>query len=72
MADFAEKLDGVREIRAELGRTGPFDICSGVTSPIRNFTTEEADKFCEEVKELERIGVTWARASLPQRNTYPT
>jgi probable F420-dependent oxidoreductase len=68
LEDFARKADHVREVRAKLGKPDAFDICSGVTSPIRNFTTEEADKFCDEVNELEKIGVTWARASLPAPN----
>lgn len=65
MDHFAEKLDRLRDMRGELGRTGPFDLA--VAPPFRPQTPsrENAQRFLEEVDQLAAHGVNWIWTSVP-------
>jgi probable F420-dependent oxidoreductase len=68
MDHFGEKLAKLRERRAELGRTGPFDI--SVAPPFRpkEASGANARRFLDEVAQLARHGVNWAWTSVPARS----
>lgn len=65
MEHFGEKVARLRELREEMGRTGPFDL--SVAPPFRpkEPTRENAQRFLEEMHELAEHGVNWTWTSLP-------
>jgi hypothetical protein len=68
MEHFGEKAARLRERRAELGRTGPFDLA--VAPPFRPQAASRvnAERFLDEVHELARHGVDWIWTSVPARS----
>ena len=65
MAHFGEKIAKLNARREELGKTGPFDL--SVAPPFRpkEPTRANAQRFLEEVHELETHGVNWIWTSVP-------
>lgn len=65
MAHFAEKAARLKDLRAEMGKTGPFDM--SVAPPFRpkEMTRAAAQQFLGEMAELEAHGVNWIWTSLP-------
>lgn len=65
MDHFGEKVARLRERRHELGRSGAFDL--SVAPPFRpkEATRANAEKFLDEVAQLEAHGVNWIWTSLP-------
>jgi probable F420-dependent oxidoreductase len=68
MDHFGEKAARLRDLRAGLGHTGPFDL--SVAPPFRpkEATRANAERFLGEVAELEAHGVNWICNSLPARD----
>jgi hypothetical protein len=62
---FGAKAAWLRELRDEMGRTGPFDLA--VAPPFRPKapSREDAERFLAEVAELAQHGVNWIWTSLP-------
>ena len=65
MVHFAEKLARLHELRDRAGRSGAFDL--SVAPPFRpkEATRANAERFLDEVGELEALGVNWIWTSLP-------
>jgi len=65
MDHFGEKAAHLRERRAELGKTGPFDL--SVAPPFRpqEPSAANARRFLDEVHELAQHGVNWIWTSVP-------
>jgi probable F420-dependent oxidoreductase len=65
MAHFGEKVAMLQDLRAGMGKTGPFDL--SVAPPFRpkEMTRAAAQRFLGEVAELEAHGVNWIWTSLP-------
>jgi probable F420-dependent oxidoreductase len=61
--DLADKVARVRTRRAELGRSGPFDICIGSRVQPEALTRAEADRQLEELAALAGAGVDWVMLS---------
>ena len=68
MAHFGEKVARLRELRAEMGKTGPFDLSVAPPFRPREMTKANAEKFLGEVAELEAHGVNWIWTALPAAN----
>ncbi len=66
MDHFAEKIERLRKLRHEAGRTGPFDL--SVAPPFRpkEATRASAERFREEVHQLADLGVNWIWTSFPR------
>jgi probable F420-dependent oxidoreductase len=67
-----ENITQLIEMRAELGRIGPFDVAIGSRAKLDFKTRETADKYIESVHELAAVGVTWVmiEAPHPSRQAY--
>jgi probable F420-dependent oxidoreductase len=65
MEHFSEKIARMNEIRAELGRSGPFDIVPGTPFRPKSITPADADKLLGEVQELGERGATLIWTTLP-------
>ncbi len=61
----AEKIRLLNELRAKLGKSGPFDICIGPRVPIKAMDRTEAERYLEAVHQLGQIGVNWITTDLP-------
>ncbi len=68
MDHFGEKAARLREMREEMGRTGPFDFA--VAPPFRpqEPSRANAQRFLDEVHELAGHGVNWIWTSVPARS----
>jgi probable F420-dependent oxidoreductase len=55
-----EKIERLNELRAQLGKTGPFDIAIGPRLRPKENSRAEADRFIEALGELAAAGVNWA------------
>lgn len=68
----ADKIARLRDLRAEHGRSVPFDISIGPQVQIKDRTPAEAEQFLEAVDQLARAGVTWIAVDLrhPDRSAY--
>jgi probable F420-dependent oxidoreductase len=60
-----ENIGHINEIRAELGKTGPFDVAIGSRAKLDFKTRETANKYIESVHELAAVGVTWVMIDAP-------
>lgn len=65
---FEEKLKRLHERRAELGKTGPFDICNAAQARLKHLNAEEAERYIAAVDDLRQVGVNWIRVILPGRS----
>jgi alkanesulfonate monooxygenase SsuD/methylene tetrahydromethanopterin reductase-like flavin-dependent oxidoreductase (luciferase family) len=65
VAHLREKIAVLRDLRAELGRTGPFDIVIAAQAQVREATRAEADRYLQAVGVLAEAGVNWISAGLP-------
>jgi probable F420-dependent oxidoreductase len=65
MADLKAKIARVRELRAELGKTGPFEFAA--STPLLPKTIDRADvgKYRDAVGEMETLGLGCLNLSLP-------
>lgn len=72
MEHFSEKVERLHAIRAELGKTGPFDIAVGPPSKVKEPTRAEAQRFLEQAHQLSERGATWiwTRVPSPSRAAY--
>ena len=61
----AENITQLQEMRAELGRTGPFDVTIGSKAKLDYKTRETADRYIESIHELAAVGVTWVMVEPP-------
>ena len=60
-----ENIAKAQEMRAEAGRTGPFDVAIGARAKLDYQTSESAEKYLEAVGELAAVGVTWVMIEPP-------
>ena len=65
-------VEGVRELRAGLGRTGAFDVVLGPRMRIKDTSPQTAERFLKALDELKTAGVTWASVNIahPSRAAY--
>ncbi len=61
----ADNITQLNEMRAELGRTGPFDVAIGSLAKLDFKTRATADAYIESVHELAAVGVTWVMIDAP-------
>jgi probable F420-dependent oxidoreductase len=59
-----EGIDRIHDLRAKLGKTGPFDVVIGPRMSIRDRSRETADRYIEKAAELAQAGVTWSTGNL--------
>ena len=60
-----ETITALHAMRAEAGRTGPFDIAIGAKARLKIGDAESAAKYVDAVIELAAVGVTWTMVDLP-------
>jgi probable F420-dependent oxidoreductase len=60
-----ENIASLHEMRAANGKTGAFDIAIGAKAKLDFQTSASAEKYCEAVRELGDVGVTWTMVDLP-------
>ena len=68
MDHFGEKVALLKDRRAELGRTGPFDIAVAPPYRPQEPGAANAQRFLEEVDQLAEHGVNWIWTSVPARS----
>ena len=66
--DLAAKLDRLHALRAELGKTGPFDIYLPIPATLRERSPAQAGEIGEFLTRLAAIGGTWTSITLPAPN----
>jgi probable F420-dependent oxidoreductase len=67
-----EKVRVLKEFRAGLGKTGPFDVAVGTHQRPKNRSRAEAGQLIEEISRFAEVGVTWTWIDLlhPDRSVY--
>ena len=60
-----EEIKRVHEMRAAAGRTGHYDVAIGARAKLVCGSSESAEKYCDAVREIAAVGVTWAMVDLP-------
>lgn len=55
----AEKVGMLRNLRTELGKTGPFDVAVGTHQRPKDLSRVEADRLIEEIGRFAEAGVSW-------------
>jgi probable F420-dependent oxidoreductase len=60
-----ENIAKAQAMRAELGRTGQFDVAIGTRAKLDFKTRETADAYIAEVHQLAAVGVTWIMIEPP-------
>ena len=60
-----ENIELLHEMRAGLGRTGPFDVAIGSRAKLDYQTRDSADRYIASVAELAAAGVTWVMTEPP-------
>ena len=65
MADFASKIERLREARDKLGKSGPFDIAPGSLFRPKTTTRSDAEQFLDGVREVQACGANWIWTPLP-------
>jgi probable F420-dependent oxidoreductase len=65
LADMAAKVARCHELRAELGRSGPFDIYLPLPAWLRERTPAQAEQIAEMLSSFETAGVNWTSITLP-------
>ena len=63
--ELRDKIAMVHDLRAALGRTGPFEVSIPAREQPRVGTAGGADHYLEALARLGEIGVTWAMIDLP-------
>ncbi len=61
----AENIEMAKAMRAELGRSGEFDVAIGAKARLDYKTRDSADAYIDEVKQLAAVGVTWIMVAPP-------
>lgn len=64
-ADLLAGIIRIEQLRAELGRTGPFDIAVAPRHRLQSTDREESERFINELRALRAVGVTCATIYLP-------
>jgi probable F420-dependent oxidoreductase len=64
--EFARRVDFMRAHAESIGRTEPLDICFHPFSLTDHY---DADAVCDEVAQLQQLGVTWCVLSAPSART---
>ena len=59
------KFGHCQELRAKLGKTGPFDLCIGVPVRLKAGDNGTARAYFDKVQELAAVGVSWVTVALP-------
>lgn len=62
---FGEKIARLRSLRSKMGRSGPFDISVAPSFRPAEANASNAERFLEEVSQLEEQGANWIWTSLP-------
>lgn len=62
---FGERLDRLRDLRAAMGRSGPFEVAVGAPFRPKTTTRSDAERFIENARALEARGATWVWTPLP-------
>jgi probable F420-dependent oxidoreductase len=60
--------DAIKQIttmRAEAGRSGPFDVAIGAKANIKELNAETAERYIAAVNDLTAVGVTWTMVDVP-------
>lgn len=65
IAQLKEKMARCAELRAKLGRRGPFDLSIGVPVKLKPGDNATAREYFDKVQELAEAGVTWVTVILP-------
>jgi probable F420-dependent oxidoreductase len=65
MEQFAEKVARLKELRAAMGRSGPFDIAPRPPVHPLKADRSEADRLLEAAHRLQDLGATWMWTPLP-------
>ncbi len=60
-----ENIASVHAMRAEHGKTGAFDVAIGAKAKLDFRTRESAERYCDAVRELGDVGVTWTMVDIP-------
>jgi probable F420-dependent oxidoreductase len=60
-----EAIKQIEGMRAEAGRSGPFDIAIGAKAKIRELNAETAERYIAAVHDIAAVGVTWAMVEVP-------
>jgi probable F420-dependent oxidoreductase len=60
-----ENIAALHEMRAAQGKTGAFDIAIGAKAKLDCKTGASAESYCDAVRELAGVGVTWTMVDLP-------
>ena len=68
LEQLAEKIRVLTDLRAKIGKSGPFDVCIGPRVPIKAMDRLEAERYIEAVGRLAQIGVNWITTDLPHPN----
>lgn len=63
-----ENIAQLHEMRAELGKIGPFDVAIGSRAKLDFKTRETADKYIDSIHELAGVGVTWVMIEAPHQS----
>jgi probable F420-dependent oxidoreductase len=72
VAQLHDKIERLHELRANLGKSGEFDIAIGVQEKLEFGSTESADRYLKGLSELARVGVNWIMVEPPHpsRSAY--
>jgi probable F420-dependent oxidoreductase len=60
-----DTIKALHDMRAAHGKSGPFDISIGAKARLDYRTRESAEKYCDAVRELAEVGVTWTMIEPP-------
>lgn len=63
----AERIAQIHELRAELGRTEPFDIEIGPRERVKFGHKDSVQQYVDAIGALTDVGVTWAMVEAPHR-----
>jgi probable F420-dependent oxidoreductase len=68
LADLKTKIARVRELRAELGKTGPFDFAASSALVPRSIDGADAGKIRDAIGEMDAIGLSCLNLSMPSQS----
>ena len=61
----AEAIKQIAAMRAEVGRSGAFDVAIGAQVRVKELTADNAERYIASVRELAAVGVTWTMVEVP-------
>jgi probable F420-dependent oxidoreductase len=59
------KIARLQDMRAAVGRSGPFDVAIGVREKLEFGSAESADRYLQGVSQLAEVGVSWIMVDPP-------